>query len=92
MQASWHLPRNVSAGVGYKIGPDGKRVKVDRFEYRRIPRDIVRDIARCRLGGEGWGVKVQGKGECASSCATSDGAEKAGKGGNAREEGNGGKK
>jgi len=26
---------------GYKIGPDGRHVKVDRFEYRRIPRDIV---------------------------------------------------
>lgn len=54
MQASWHLPRNVtvSAGMGYKIGPDGRRVKVDRFEYRRIPRDIVRDIAiGCRLAG-----------------------------------------
>lgn len=53
MQASWHLLRNVtvSAGMGYKIGPDGRRVRVDRFEYRRIPRDMVRDIARCWLGG-----------------------------------------
>lgn len=57
-------------GWGYKIGPDGRRVKVDRFEYRRILRDIVHDIARLWLGR----VKVQEKGEC----ATSNGAEKAG--------------
>lgn len=54
----------VFAGVGYKIGPDGKRVKVDRFDYRHIPRDIVRDIARCWLEWErerGMGCKSAGK-------------------------------